>query len=573
MEWIQKIVQHKFWWLFIIAAFIFIVILSSLLHSKIDLTSEKRYSLSKSTKQLLGKLDEELEIDVLLNGNLSSGFKKLNVATEELLDNLREYSNGNLKIRFTKPGEGLNDSAKLVLYDSLVKMGVKPINNEVKHDNNDSKSERLIFPYAIVKYKDRQKVVDLMSWKSGMDEESSSNYSEALLEFKFDDAINKVTKTDFPVVAYAAGNGEPEPLNPTVRDLFDLMSNNYRFGVMDLKEGILNADTIKALLIVKPSLPFTEAEKIKIDQYIMQGGKVVWCIDKLYAEFDSLIRAKSDFVAYDKGLNLDDQLFKYGVRINGDLLQDLNCAKQPLVVGQEAGKPQIERVPFPYYPLLSATGNGHPISKNLDHVLSIFPSSMDTVKAAGITKTILLASDTNSRTLSTPAMVSLQSVKTEDDARTFTKSYLPVAVLLEGKFSSLYANRITDNMKDSVLKLTGVPFLPTASKPSQQIVMSDADIVTNVVTQTQGALPMGMQEFENYQFANREFFMNCIDYLVDNSGIIETRNKDFTLRLLDKNKVQEQKTFWQIVNIIIPVLLILITGLIVQFSRKKRFAS
>jgi len=571
MDWIQKILQHKFWWIFTIAAFIFVVILSSLLHSKIDLTSEKRYSLSKSTKQLLGKLEDEVEIDVLLNGNLSSGFKKLNVATEELLDNFREYSNGNLKIRFIKPGEGLNDSAKLVLYDSLVKMGVKPFNNEVKQDNNDSKSERLIFPAAIVKYKDRQKVVDLMSGKSGMDEESSLNYSEALLEFKFDDAINKVTKTDFPVVAYAAGNGEP--LNPTVRDLFDLMRNNYRFGVMDLKEGVLNADTIKALLIVKPSLPFTEAEKIKIDQYIMQGGKVVWFLDKLYAEFDSLIRAKSDFVAYDKGLNLDDQLFKYGVRINGDLLQDLNCAKQPLVVGQEAGKPQIERVPFPYYPLLSASGNGHPISKNLDHVLSIFPSSMDTVKAAGITKTILLASDTNSRTLSTPAMVSLQSVKTEDDARTFTKSYLPVAVLLEGKFTSLFANRITDNMKDSVLKLTGVPFLPSASKPSQQIVVSDADIVTNVVTQTQGALPMGTQEFENYQFANREFFMNCIDYLVDNSGIIETRNKDFTLRLLDKNKVQEQKTFWQIVNIIIPVLLILITGLIVQFSRKKRFAS
>jgi len=571
MDWIQKILQHKFWWIFIIAAFIFVVILSSLLHSKIDLTSEKRYSLSKSTKQLLGKLEDEVEIDVLLNGNLSSGFKKLNVATEELLDNLREYSNGNLKIRFIKPGEGLNDSAKLVLYDSLVKMGVKPFNNEVKQDNNDSKSERLIFPAAIVKYKDRQKVVDLMSGKSGMDEESSLNYSEALLEFKFDDAINKVTKTDFPVVAYAAGNGEP--LNPTVRDLFDLMRNNYRFGVMDLKEGVLNADTIKALLIVKPSLPFTEAEKIKIDQYIMQGGKVVWFIDKLYAEFDSLIRAKSDFVAYDKGLNLDDQLFKYGVRINGDLLQDLNCAKQPLVVGQEAGKPQIERVPFPYYPLLSTSGNGHPISKNLDHVLSIFPSSMDTVKAAGITKTILLASDTNSRTLSTPAMVSLQSVKTEDDVRTFNKSYLPVAVLLEGKFTSLYANRITENMRDSLLKLTGVPFLPTASKPSQQIVVSDADIVTNVVTQTQGALPMGTQEFENYQFANREFFMNCIDYLVDNSGIIETRNKDFTLRLLDKNKVQEQKTFWQIVNIIIPVLLILITGLIVQFSRKKRFAS
>jgi gliding-associated putative ABC transporter substrate-binding component GldG len=579
MKWTQKILQHKFWWLFITVAFALIVFASSFFHSKIDLTKEKRYSLSSSSKQLLNKLDDEVEIEVLLNGNLSSGFKKLSIATEELLANFREYSNGNLHFKFVKPGEGLNDSSKALLYDSLVRLGVKPFNNEVKEESNDAKSERLIFPAAIVKYKDHQKVVDLMSGKSGMDEESTLNYSEALLEFKFDDAINKLTKTNFPVVAYAVGNGEPtidyanKKLDPKVFDLLNLMQKNYRFGVMDLKEGILNADTIKAILIVKPAIPFTETEKIKIDQYIMQGGKVLWFIDKLYAEFDSLLRSKSDFVAFDKGLNIDDLLFKYGVRINADLLQDLNSAKQPLVVGNAGVKPQIERIPFPYYPLLSANSGNHPVSKNLDHVLSVFPSSIDTVKASGITKTVLLASDTNSRTLSTPAIVSLQSVKSEEDARTFTKSFLPVAVLLEGKFTSLYANRFTERMKDSVQKLTGVPFLANGAKPSQQIVVSDADIVTNTVTQTDGPLPMGTQQFENYQFANREFFMNCMDYLVDNSGIIETRNKDFTLRLLDKNKVQQQKGLWQIINITVPVLLVLFIGVFVQIRRKKMFAA
>lgn len=575
MKIFQKILNHKFWWAGIVAMFAIILFASSLLHTRIDLTKEKRYSLSQSTKKLLGKLNEDVEIDVYLTGNLSSGFRKLKIATDELLENYRDYSNGNLHYKFIKPDAGLDDSAKALLYDSLVRIGIKPFNN--KEYTNDEKSERWIFPSALVKYKDKMLAVDLMSGKSGMDEESTLNYSEALLEFKFDDAISKLTKTEFPVVAYAAGNGEPaidfanRKLDPKVLDLMNLMRKNYRFGVIDLKDGILNADTIKALMIVKPSSTFTDQEKIKIDQYIMQGGNVIWFIDKLYAEFDSLLRAKSDFVAFDKNLNLDDQLFKYGVRINSDLLQDINSAKQPLVVGNAGGKPQIERLPFPYYPLLSSPSN-HPISKNLDNVLSIFPSSIDTVKAPGITKTILLASDTNSRIISTPAIVSLQSVKSEDDFKTFTKGNIPVAVLLEGKFSSLYANRFSKQMQDSVQQLTGVPFLPAAIKSSKQIVASDADLVTNVVTQTQGPLPMGTQEFENYQFANREFLLNCMDYLVGDAGILETRSKDFTLRLLDKNKIAEDKTLWQLINIILPILLVLITGGIVQWRRKKKFA-
>ncbi len=569
MSTFEKILKNKFWWLWLSLLFVFIIYLASLTHFRLDLTKEKRFSLSSSTKKVLKELDEPVRIDVYLTGDLSAGFKKLSVASEELLNEFKEYGKGNIQFKFVKPVEGLPDSLRYEVYDSLVKMGVKTFNNQVTAKEGEEKTERLIFPAAMVMYGDRKIPVDLISGKSGMDEESSLNYSEALLEFAFADAIDKLTRKKLPVVAYAAGNGEP--LNPTVRDLFNAMRNNYRFGVIDIKTGRLDPDTINALLIVKPSQSFTEIEKLKIDQYVMQGGKVIWFIDKLYAEMDSLLRAKSDFVAFDKNLNLDDILFKYGVRINGDLLQDLKSAKQPLVVGQMGDQPQIERLPFPYYPLLSSP-SANPVSKNLDDVLSIFPGSIDTVKAPGIAKTILLASDTNSRTLSTPAIVSLQSVKTEDDIRNFTKSYIPVAVLLEGKFTSLFANRLTTDLKDSLATFSNKPFLPAAIKATKQIVISDGDIVTNVISESKGALPMGMQQYENYQFANRDFFMNAVDYLVNPNGVLESRNKDFTLRLLDKQKILTQKTLWQFINIGLPVLFVAFFGLLYQVKRKRDFA-
>ena len=566
----NKILNQKLWWLWLALVFIATTWLISLAHYRLDLTKEKRYSLSNSTKTLLKNLDGKVEVEVFLTGDLSAGFKKLSIASEELLNEFKEYGTTNFQYRFTRPGAGLPDSLRFKTYDSLAQLGIKPFNNQVTSKQGAETTERWIFPAAIVRFNDSLQIpIDLMSGKSGADEETTLNHSEALLEFKIADAINKLTRKAVPVVAYAAGNGEP--LNPTVRDLFETMRTNYRFGVIDVNSGRLDADTIAALMIVKPAKPFTEIEKLKIDQYIMHGGNVIWFIDKLYAEMDSLLRVQTDFIAFDKNLNLDDQLFKYGIRINNDLLQDIKSAKQPLVVGQLGGQPQIERLPFPYYPLVSSPST-NPIAKNLDDVLTIFPSSIDTVKSQGIQKTILLASDTNSRAISSPAMVSLQSVKTEDDLRTFTRSYVPVAVLLEGKFSSLYANRFTEDLKDSLQLFSPYPFTPTAIKAARQIVVSDADLVTNVVTQSQGPLPMGMQQYENYQFANKEFLLNALDYLVNNNGLLETRSKDFTLRLLDKQKITEQKTMWQVINIGVPILLVMLFGWLYQLKRKRDFA-
>lgn len=570
VNFIDNILKSKFWWFWLLILIIAVNVLASIQHVRIDLTKEKRFSLSSSTKKILQHLEQPVQIDVYLTGDLSAGFKKLSIAGEELLNEFKEYGKGNLQFRFIKPGDGLPDSLRIQLYDSLVQMGIKPFNNQVSKKEGEEKTERLIFPSAMVIYENRKIAVDLMSGKSGMDEETTLNYSEALLEFKFADAIDKLTRKNIPIVAYAAGNGEPLPPNGTIKDLFVQLSNNYRFGVVNLATGNLDADTINALLVVKPKSSFTETEKLKIDQYVMNGGNVIWFIDKLYAEMDSLLRSQADFVAFDKNLNLDDILFRYGVRINTNLLQDLKCAKQPIVVSQLGGQPQIKRLPFPYYPLLSSPSD-HVISKNLDDVLSIFPGTIDTVKAPGITKTILLASDTNSRTISTPALVSLQSVKSEEDFRFFTKSYLPVAVLLEGNFTSLYANRFTNELSDSLSMFSQKSFTAKSTKPSKQIIVSDADIVTNVVTQSQGPLPMGMQEFENYQFANREFLLNSVDYLVNPNGVLGARNKDFTIRLLDKSKIATQKTFWQLINILIPIFLVIVFGSIYQWKRKETF--
>ena len=386
-----------------------------------------------------------------------------------------------------------------------------------------------------------------------------------------DSAINKLTRKQVPTLAYLIGNGEPIDL--TINDLGESLRNEYQLAVFDLKKGYPDPSIINAMLVVKPTQPFSEEDKLKLDQYLMNGGKIIWFIDKLYAELDSLKRNQASYTAYDRGLNIDDLLFKYGVRINGDLLQDLNCSKMPIVIGTNAdGSPKMQRVPWPYYPFLgSRTKN--PISQNLDRVLPLFPSSIDTVKATGITKTILLATDSNSRRLSSPAMVAVNSVQSDADFRSFTKSYIPVAVLLEGKFNSLFNNRVSAVLADSIKRATGKPYLGRAVESTKQIVVADADIVTNEISQTTGPLPMGMLQMENYRFANREFLTNSIDYLVANNHLFESRNKDFVLRLLDKKKLLEQKTMWQVANIAIPLILVLLLALILQWRRKSKYSA
>ncbi|GAC1532832.1 MAG: gliding motility-associated ABC transporter substrate-binding protein GldG [Sediminibacterium sp.] len=581
----QKLLQHKYWWLGLAILFAGVVYLSSFTRLRADLTAEKRYSLSPATKKLLQQLDDVVYVKVFLTGDLPADYKKLSLATKDLLEEFTSLSGNQVKISFEKPGEGISDdTARVMLYDSLARMGVVFERSEIVSSGAEKATSQLVIPSALVTYKNAKPfVIDLRSSRKVYkqynvltddpqeDIEATRNAAEALLEYKFANAIDKLTRKRVPAVAYAIGNGEP--IDRKVNDLGESLRNDYRLKIVDLKKGYPDASVIDVLMIVKPTEPFTEEDKLKLDQYIMNGGKVIWFIDKLHAELDSLMRSQAEYTAFDRGLDLDDLLFKYGVRINGDLVQDLNCARIPVVTGRNAdGSPRMQRVPWPYYPFLSAHSD-NPVSKNLDRVLPLFPSSIDTVKAPGIRKTILLSSDTNSRRIESPAIVSVNSVKSNEDLLTFSKSYVPVAVLLEGTFHSFFANRVGQNLLDSIQRTSGKPFLAGAVKEGKQIVVADADIVTNVVSETKGPLPMGELPLEGYRFANREFLLNCIDYLVSDNNLFESRNKEVVLRLLDKRKVAEQRTTWQLVNTGVPILLVILAGLLFQWHRKKKYAA
>jgi gliding-associated putative ABC transporter substrate-binding component GldG len=561
--------KTKYWWAFLLAGVIAINYLASVIHYRIDLTAEKRYTLSNPTKNLLRNVNDQVVIDVFLAGDLPADFRKLRNNADELLQEFREYSSS-ITYRFKKPGEGLDEAGKqntLLYLDSL---GIKPTNVKVQARGGESLEESLVYPAALVTYKEKTYPVNLLEGQDITGGLQSLNNATALLEYKFAHAIQKVTQERAAVIGYLAGNGEP--LSYNVYDLIErTLKPNYGFGFVPIDSVPVIPLEFDAILIVKPTTRFTERQKLKLDQYVMHGGKVIWMIDNLYAEMDSLLRTQSDFVAFDRGLNIEDLLFKYGARINQDLVQDVQCDKLPLAVGNFGDKPQLQLVPWPYFPLLSSYSD-HPIAKNLNNVLSIFPNSIDTVEAEGIKKTVLLASSDHSRSLKTPAIVSLNSVKTEDDLKTFNSRHLPIAVLLEGKFASLYSNRIAASTADSLNNIYRQPFLATGAD-NKMIVMSDADIAGNVVTQNEGPLTMGTNQFTKMQYANKDFIINCIEYLTNASGILSARSKTFVLRLLDPETVDDERTKWQIVNTGVPVALILIFAFIYQAIRNRKYAA
>jgi len=561
-------ILNKYWWIAALAALVLVNIIASFVHMRADLTAEQRYTLSPSTRRMLGELKDRVDVKIFLEGNnMPAAFKKLRNSTRELLEGFKETGRGNLHFVFEKPGEGLTDSVKTAFLDSLARLGIKPYTIDAQAKEGDASEQRQLVPGALVLYKGRVLAVDLLAGQNSGLDESSINRVEATLEYKFASAIHRISEDTVPFIGYLTGNGEPLSY-----DVYDLIGNNlkrnYAFRIFNIDSFPVIPPVFNAMVIVKPTRKFTDGQKLKLDQYVMHGGKLFWMMDRLYAEMDSLQRSQNEFIAFDRGLDIDDILFRYGVRINPDLVQDLNCDGYPAVIGNQGGKPQMQVLPFNYFPLL---GNytGHPIAKNLDYVVSQFPQSMDTVGAAGIKKTILLASSEASRVLSTPARVSFQELATAANKDRFNQRNLPVAVLLEGKFNSLYTNRLGIAMRDS-LNAIHMPFVPQ-SPDNKMVVVSDGDIALNAVTRKEGPLPMGTNPFTQYKYANGEFIMNAVEYLVDNSGILETRAKDLTLRLLDKKKLEDERSKWQVINIALPLGLVVVFGAVYQFIRRRKY--
>lgn len=550
---------------------------------QLDLTKEQRYTLHDNTQHIIAAINKPTKVHLYLGGDIPPYYKNIALATADLLERFKQINPNAIQWNIEVPGELYKNDALYQFYDSLSKLGLPIQRIQTENGPSDKRVDQLMIPGALIEVEGQAPIViDLRTSKKYFkpynivkdipeeDIEASANAAVSLLEYKFTQALYLLNRTEVPSIAYLTGNGEP--VNLTVNDLGESIMHNYNLAVFDLKKGFPNPKKIKTLLIVKPTQAFTELDKLKLDQYIMGGGNIVWAIDKLVAEYDSLQKTNGSYIAIDRVLALDDLFFKYGARINANLVQDLNCAKLPMVVGKgEDGSPLIQRMPWPYFPFLQGNEQ-HPIVQNIDRVLTYFPSSIDTIAVAGIQKTILLSTDSNSRILSSPAVVDINSGKREGELESFQKNHLPVAVLLEGKFLSMFSHRISAAMLDSIKTSTGKGYLEKGIALSKQVVISDADILTNQVDVKRGSLPMGMMPYEEYQFANHDFFVNTIAYLNEPSSLLASRHKQLMLRLLNRQKVEEHRVWVQFILVLGPLFLLGLFFIIWTGYRKRQFA-
>jgi gliding motility-associatede transport system auxiliary component len=614
----QKLWSSKIWWLALLVILAAINFIASAYHSSIDLTKEKRFTLSPSTKQILRNLNEQVYVQVYLKGDFPANFRKLTNGVDEFLQDCKDYSRGKISVSFVDPFKMAKDSADKFLRETLFEIqqdstqilrdtvrsfrsllknqvlknrnkpnleknvqdvyssyfidsissmtGITPFTLQSPGKVGDEQVTKSVIPGAVIHYADTTIGIDLFKGQRmlGSNQEQLAAYYnnvEATLEYKFISAIQKASSEKF-TVAYLLGNGEAFGYN--INDAFRTMRREYFSDTFNLKMFPYIPPEFKAIVIVKPTIAFTDEDKMKIDQYVMNGGKIFWMIDNMTAEFDSLFKPEG-FIAYDRQLNLEDILFRYGVRLNENLLQDMQCDK----LGQIGNDQQTRLVDWPFFPILN--GTNHPISKNLDGVRAMFPNTLDTVKVAGIRKTFLLRSSPNARVLQAPAKISFELLQIAPDIREFNVHDTTVAVLLEGKFNSLYAGRIPKGFAETMTKYNQ-PIKTVSDQETKMIVVADGDIAVNQVSQQYGPQPMGYNFYTNYTFANKEFFTNCLEYLVNPLNILETRSKEYTLRLLDLKKVQEEKPTWQFINTGLPILVIILFGFAYQQIRKRKFA-
>ena len=564
---LAKVLNNKFW-LPVSVFFLIIVNWTAFqFHVRVDLTNEKRFTLSNATKKLLKKIEEPITVDVFLKGNYPSGFRQLSASTNDILKEFKEVAGNKLRYNFISPDE-LMPGTEIKFADTLSGMGLYPIN--LTSQLKEGQQQQFVYPFALIHYQEKTFPVELYKGKTPLINFTELNSAQALLEYRLAEAVAKITEKEKPIIGYAVGNGEPELGRFNTYDLIEnVLKPNYNLFTFDLKASRFLPVEMKVLLIVKPTLSFTDEEKLKLDQYVMNGGKLLVFADRLNAEMDSL-QIKNQVTAFDRDLKWNDLFFNFGVRINADLLMDLQCDYLPFDVN---GNGQFELLPWNYFPVMESKSN-HPINKGLGFVAGRFVNSLDTVEVEGIKKTIILSSSTNARTLGAPAVISgAENVNAPEDAK-YKKSNIPVAVLLEGKFTSMFANRLSQAMNDSLQK-NGTAYLPKNTADNKMIVVGDGDIILNSVVKG-NPIPMGMNVYTyNTQaqvpFANKDFLQNCLDYLINENGLSEAKAKDYVVRLLDNKKTAEQKTFWQVINIAVPVIAVLLFAIIFQWLRKRKY--
>lgn len=535
-------------------------VLASYFHFNLDLTQEKRFTLTEPTVHMLRNMKEVAVVDVYLKGKFPAGLQRLQEAVRERLRSFKDVGGNHIVFRFIDPFENKSESEKKLIAHNLESKGI--FVTELKTEDDDEYSMKPFFPYALVQYNGREMPIHLLDAPRGTGPEEQISAAEALLEYKFANAINQLSKPVTPSLAYMVGHGEP--LGTKTFDMLSTLSRIYDVDTVDLKSNIDVSLAYDAVIINQPTEQFSGPDKLKIDQYIMHGGHVLWVINSLNASLDSLANSPQ-FIALERPTDLDDILYKYGVRVNFDLVEDMQCNPLPRVMNN--GRPEMHD--WIYFPRLNPTSD-NPIVKNMDVVLAGFTNTLDTIRATGIKKTVLLHTSKYSRFSRSPVRVSLSMMNYPLKHEMFTKSYLPVGMLLEGNFVSVYQNRLAPEYL-RLLDSLKHPFKAKCDSPNRMIVLSIGEVFSNGYTQKDGVLPLGYYQFTGEYFANKTLLLNCMEYLTDNSGILEARSKDVKLRLLDKGRVKPERTQWQVVNVGIPIALVLIFASVYLFFRKRKY--
>ncbi|OXA74002.1 gliding motility-associated ABC transporter substrate-binding protein GldG [Flavobacterium aquidurense] len=547
-----------------ITLFVLIVlnVLGSLFFHRFDLTKDKRYTLSETSLQIVKQVKNPLSIKIYMQGDLPADFKRLQQETRQLLEEFQAY-NSNIVFEFVNPMENEDESMDVI--KSLYQKGLTPINITV--DDKGKQSQAMVFPWAIAVYNNKEVNIPLLKNIMGTSTTQKVIGSIQHLEYSIADAINKISKDRQKKVAIIKGNGELKEAH--IAKMLMQIRESYYIGPFTLDSVAKNPsgtlDTLKKYdlaIISKPTESFSDEEKQVLDQFIMNGGKTLWLIDQVAADMDSLYNQSGTTLAYPRDLNLNDMFFKYGFRINPDLVKDERGSKLKLATGEQGSATQYQEFIWKFAPVVVPTSS-NPIVKNLGEIKFDFASSIDTLKN-GIKKTVLLQSSQYSKAIGTPTEITLNSVTEETSPQDYlNKGNIPLSVLLEGSFHSAFENRVLPFKENSFL---------VKGKPNKMIVIADGDLARNQLDKNMMPVELGYDQRTGNLYDNKDFMMNCVNYLLDDTGLINIRSKDVNLPLLDKNKVYENYSLTQFITIGLPILILLVFGLAFTYIRKRKYS-